>query len=173
MRTFLKHSPIYFAIVVGNMFLSHGLFGLFVIGVNLFRSFGITFDTLEHLTLFILCALQILLNIVLYKIFLKKVFSPPEQKSLPLYFLLPIVVATIWICVFKLLLTIEYEFDFETYVGMMFSLLPLFLLALFLVSIVYHMFFKNHVGKVYYAYILSVLCIFTVPLAFFTVVPVL
>ncbi len=173
MRTFLKYSPIYFAIVIGNMFLSHGLFGLFVIGVNLFRSLGINFDTLEHLTLFILYALQILTNILLYKALFIKVFSPPEQKSLPLYLLLPIVAVTIWICVFKLLLTIEYEFDFETYFGMMFSLLPLFLPALFLVSIVYHLFFKNHVGKVYYANILSVLCIFTVPLAFFTVVPIL
>ena len=173
MKTFLKHLLIDFAIVFGNMFLSHGLFWLSVVVVNLFRSIGINFDIIEHLTLFILYTLQILINILLYKTFLKKVFSPQEQKSLLSYLLLPIVAVAIWICVFKLLLTVEYDFDFETYLGMLFSLLPLFLPALFLISIVYHLFFKNHVGKVYYAYILCILCIITVPLVFFTVVPFL
>lgn len=173
MKTFPKYLPIDFAIVFGNMFLSHGLFWLSFVVVNLFRSIGINFDIVEHLTLFILYALQILINILLYKTFLKKFFSPPEQKSLPSYLLLPIVAVAIWFCVFKLLLTVEYEFDFETYLGMLFNLLPLFLPALFLVSIAYYLFFKKHVGEVYYAYMLSVLCIITVPLAFFTVVPVL
>lgn len=173
MKTFLKHLLIDFAIVFGNMFLSHGLFGLTFVLVNLFRSIRVNFDIIEQLTLFILYAIQILINILLYKIVLKKVFSPPKQKSLPAYFLLPIAAAAIWIGVLKLLLAIEYEFDFETYFGMMLSLLPLFLPAVILVSIIYHLLFKKHVGEVYYAYILSVWCIITVPLTFFTAVPML
>ena len=89
MKTFLKHLLIDFAIVFGNMFLSHGLFELAFVVVNLFRSIRINFDIIEQLTLFILYAIQILINILLYKIVLKKVFSPPKQKSLPAYFLLP------------------------------------------------------------------------------------
>lgn len=171
MKTFLKHLLIDFAIVFGNMFLSHVLFGLTFVLVNLFRSIRVNFDIIEQLTLFILYAIQILINILLYKIVLKKVFSPPKQKRLPAYFLLPIAAAAIWIGVLKLLLAIEYEF--ETYFGMMLSLLPLFLPAVILVSIIYHLLFKKHVGEVYYAYILSVWCIITVPLTFFTAVPML
>lgn len=166
MKTFLKHLPINFAIIIGNVLLSHGLFGLFLVAVELFPSSVINFDITEHLTLFIMYALQILINILLYKTLLKKVYSPPEQKSLPLYWLLPVIAAMIWVLVFKMLLAMGYEFDFETYFGMLVSFLPLFLLALILVSIVYYLFFKSHVGEVYYAYILSVLCIITVPLAF-------
>lgn len=173
MKTFLKHLSIDYATIIGNMFLSHGLFGLFIVVVNLFRSIGINFDIVEHLTLFTLYALQMLMNILLYKTLLKKVYSPPEQKNLLLYSILPIVVAVIWILVFKILLAVEYEFNFETYFGMLVSLLPLFLLTLISVSIVYYSFFKKYVGEVYYTYILSVMCVATVPIVFFSIVPML
>lgn len=173
MKTFLKHLPINFVVVIGNMFLSHGLFWLFHVAVELLPNDGISFDIAEYLTLFILYALQILINILLYKTLLKKIYSPPEQKSLPLYLLLPVIAAVILIFVFKLLLAIGFEFYFETYLGMLFSLLPLFLPVLFLVSIVYHLFLKKYVGEIYYTYILSVLCISTVPIVFFSVVPML
>ena len=82
MKTFLKHLLIDFAIVFGNMFLSHGLFELAFVVVNLFRSIRINFDIIEQLTLFILYAIQILINILLYKIVLKKsLFSPETKKS--------------------------------------------------------------------------------------------
>lgn len=80
MKTFLKHLLLDLAIVFGNMFLSHGLFWLSFVVDNLFRSIGISFDKVEHLTLFILYALQILINILLYKKLLKKVFLPLNKK---------------------------------------------------------------------------------------------
>lgn len=80
MKTFLKHLLIDFAIVFGNMFLSHGLFGLTFVLVNLFRSIRVNFDIIEQLTLFILYAIQILINILLYKIVLKKSFLPRNKK---------------------------------------------------------------------------------------------
>ncbi len=173
MKTFLKNFPINFAVIIGNVFLSHGLFWLFLVAVELFPNDGISFDIAEYLTLFILYALQILINILLYKTLLKKFYSSPEQKSLPLYLLLPIIAATIWILVFKLLLAMGYEFDFGTYFELLVSFLPLLLLTLILVSIVYYLFFKNHVGEAYCTYILSVLCVITIPIVFFTVVPML
>ncbi len=171
MKTFLKYLLIDFAAAIGNMLLSHGLFGLSFVVDDLFRSIGISSDIEEHLTLFILYALQISINILLYKTLLKKIYSPPEQKNPLLYLLLPIIAIAIWICVFKLLLAIGYEFYFETYLGMLLSLLPLFLLVLFLVSIVYNLFLKKYVGEAYYVYILSILCVITVPIAFFSIVP--
>ncbi len=167
MKTFLKFMPINFAIIIGNVLLSHGLFGLSFFVDDLFRSIGISSDIVEHLTLFVLYALQILINILLYKTLLKKIYSPPEQKSLPLYLLLPVIAAAIWVLVFKILLAMGYEFDFETYLGMLVSFLPLFLLTIILVSIIFYLFLKKYVGEIYYAYILSVLGVISVPIVFF------
>ncbi len=171
MKTFLKYLLIDFAAAIGNMLLSHGVIWL---GNNMIMFLqGIVKNSIgmEHLTILLMFALQISINILLYKTLLKKIYSPPEQKNPLLYLLLPIIAIAIWICVFKLLLAIGYEFYFETYLGMLLSLLPLFLLVLFLVSIVYNLFLKKYVGEAYYVYILSILCIITVPIAFFSIVP--
>ncbi len=81
MKTFLKHLLLDFAIVFGNIFLSHGVIWLGNNVVNFLHGIVMNPIKMEHMTILLMCAMQILINILLYKTLLKKFFFHTKKKS--------------------------------------------------------------------------------------------
>lgn len=152
MKTFLKHLTIDLIIVFGNTFLSYGLLFLWYIVVVLLQY------EMQHLTLLLMCALQIAINILLYKTLLKKFYEPAEQKNPVLYLLLPIVTAALGVGMFRLLDAVGYEFDLNIYYYLraLINYLPVVLLTLLPPLIAYRLCFKKRVGEAYSVYTLSI-----------------
>ncbi|MDE6030285.1 MAG: hypothetical protein K2G32_01525 [Oscillospiraceae bacterium] len=152
MKTFLKHLTIDLVIVFGNTFLSYGLLFLWYIVVVLLQY------EMQHLTLLLMCALQIAINILLYKTLLKKFYEPAEHKNPVLYLLLPIVTAAVGVGAFKLLDIVGYEFDLniDYYLRALINYLPVVLLTLLPPLIAYRLCFKKSVGEAYCVNMLSV-----------------
>lgn len=162
MKTFLKHLTIDLVIVFGNTFLSYGLLFLWYIVVVLLQY------EMQHLTLLLMCALQIAINILLYKTLLKKFYGPAEQKKPAFYLLLPILTAAVWVGVFKLLEAVGYgfELDIDYYLWALISFMPLNLFTLLPPAIAYCLYFRKRVGEAYFVYMLSVFGVAIFPVTF-------
>ncbi len=65
--TKFKHILINFGIVVGNIFLSHGLFFVWIYLINVWDRFENQPMNYQQIILAALCAVQIAVNIILYK----------------------------------------------------------------------------------------------------------
>lgn len=158
MKTFLKHLLIDFAIVFGNIFLSHGAIWL---GYNVIIFLQIK---MEHLMILLMFALQISINILLYKTLFKKFFSFAEQKKLVFYLLLPITPYVIWAVVFRVSFLAGYTFSIETYLQLLISFMPLIPITLIPLVIAYCLCLYKYVGEAYYVYTLSFFGVTVIPI---------
>ncbi len=79
MKSFPKRLTRGVTIVIANILLAFGLFELAGGIIENLQDVGISSDKIQHLTLLIFCAVQISINILLYKKFLKKFLEPAEQ----------------------------------------------------------------------------------------------
>lgn len=168
MKNVLKHLSVDLAVVLGNTFLSYFMIWFWYILIILLQKINMGFDTMQHITLLFVCALQIAINILLYKTLLKKFFEPAERRNLFLYLALPIAVAVLWVGMFRLLDAVDYDFDcnLDPYLGTLISFLPLVLLTLLLPLVVYRLGLKKRVGEAYCVYVLSVFGVLITPLTF-------
>lgn len=164
MKTFPKRLMRGITIVIANMLLAFGLFELASSIIGFLRDVGISSDKIQHLTLLILCALQISLNILLYKTFLKKYLEPAEQKKPALYLLLPVISCVIWIIMLYMSMFAGYFFSIETDIQLFIGFLPIVLSVLIPIAIAYHLFFYKYVGEAYFVYMLSVFGVTVIPI---------
>ena len=163
MKTFLKRLMRGNSIIIGNMLLAYGLLELYSSIIEFLRNVGKSSDKIQHLTLLILCALQISINILLYKAFLKNFFELAEQKKLAFYFLLPVIPYVIWPVMLYASNFVGYTLNIETNIQLFIGFLPIVLSVLIPITIVYYLFFFKYVGEAYYIYMLSVFCIMVIP----------
>lgn len=164
MKTFLKHLLIDFTIVFGNIFLSHGMIWL---GNNVIDFLhGIAMDPIkmDHLTILLMFALQISINILLYKTLLKKFFCSPNKKKPVFYLLLPITPYVIWTVVFQVSFLAGYMFSIETYLQLLISFMPLIPITLIPLVIAYCLCLYKYVGEAYYIYTLSFFGVTVIPI---------
>ena len=164
MKTFLKQLLLDFAIVFGNIFLSHGMIWL---GNNVIMFLQRVVRNpigMEWLTFLLMFALQISINILLYKTLLKKFFSSAEQKKPVLYWLLPITPYVIWAVAFRSSYSAGYTFSIETYLQILISFMPLILITLIPLVIAYCLCLYKYVGEAYYVYMLSFFGITVIPI---------
>lgn len=164
MKTALKHLSVDLAVVLGNTFLSYLMIPLWYILVVFFQSIGSS-DIMQFITLFFVCALQISINILLYKMLLKKFYEPAEHKNPFLYLLLPMAIAVLWVCMLRLLDAVGYDFDFnlDPYLWTLISFLPVVLLTLLPPLNIYRLGFKKRVGEMYCVYVLSIFGVLMFP----------
>lgn len=164
MKKALKNLSVDLAVVLGNTFLSYFMIWFWYILVVFFQSIGSS-DIMQFITLFGVCALQISINILLYKTLLKKFFEPAERKNPFLYLALPIAVAALWELMLWLLPAVGYEFDIniDFYFNAIISFLPLVLLTLLPPLIVYQLGFKKRVGEAYCVYVLGIFGVLMFP----------
>lgn len=167
MKKALKNLSVDLAVVLGNTFLSYFMIWFWYILVVFFQSIGSS-DIMQFITLFGVCALQISINILLYKTLLKKFFESAERKNPFLYLALPIAVAVLWVGMFRLLDAVDYDFDcnLDPYLGTLISFLPIVLLTLLPPLVVYRLGLKKRVGEAYCVYVLSVFGVLITPLTF-------
>ncbi|MDE7193766.1 MAG: hypothetical protein K2O14_07320 [Oscillospiraceae bacterium] len=127
---------------------------------------------MQVVTLVWVCALQIAINVLLYKTLLKKFFEPAERKNPFLYLALPIAVVVLWVGMFRLLDAVDYDFDcnLDPYFGTLISFLPLVLLTLLPPLAVYRLGLKKRVGEAYCANVLGVFGVLITPLTFLHIV---
>lgn len=163
MKTFTKHLLLDFVIVFGNIFLSHGIIWLGNTAVMFFQGIVERPLEMEHLTMILMCVLPIIINILLYKTLLKKVFLPAEHKKPALYVLLPVIPYIIWTVVFFVLEHAGYPFGIEPYIKLLNSFLPLILITVIPVTIAYCLYFRKYVGEAYYVYVLSFFGVTVIP----------
>lgn len=164
MKTFLKHLLLDFAIVFGNIFLSHGVIWLGNNVVNFLHGIVMNPIKMEHMTILLMCAMQILINILLYKTLLKKFFFHAKKKKLTFYFLHPIIPYMIWIVVFNVSVFAGYTFSIETYIQLLISFMPLILITLIPFTIAYCLCFGKYIGEAYYVYMLSLFGVTVIPI---------
>ncbi len=163
MKSFLKRLMRGVTIVIANMFLAYGLFELAGGIVKYLQNVGISSDKIQHLTLLILCVLQISVNILLYKTLLKKFLECASKKKPALYLLLPIISCMIWIIMFYVSMFVGYSFSIETNFQLFIGFLPIVLSVLIPNSIAHYLYFYKYVSEAYFAYILSVFFIMVIP----------
>lgn len=160
-----KHLLIDSAVVIGNIFLSHGLLFLCVLLINACGSFEeYLFEYYQQLLLIAFCAVQIAVNIVLYKTLLKRHFKPAERKITTLYFLLIVIGCALWIGSFVLYVELGFSSYLETYSEILIFFLPVFLLTLIPLAVIYRLFFRKYIGEAYCVYLLSTLGIVIIPI---------
>ncbi len=164
MKTFLKRFMRGVVIVIGNMLLAYGLFELDSSIIGFLRDVGISSDKIQHLTLLIFCALQISINILLYKAFLKKFFEPAEQKNPVFYFLLPVIPYVILPVVLYASSFVGYTLSIETNIQLFIGFLPIVLSVFIPLAVAYYLYFYRYVGEAYFVYMLSVFCIMVIPI---------
>ncbi len=163
MKSFPKRLTRGVTIVIANILLAFGLFELAGGIIENLQDVGISSDKIQHLTLLIFCAVQISINILLYKKFLKKFLEPAEQKKPALYLLLPVISCVIWIIMLYVSMFAGYSFSIETDIQLFLGFLPIVLSVLIPISIAYYLYFYKYVGEAYFAYILSVFFIMVIP----------
>lgn len=156
MKTALKHLSVDLAVVLGNTLLSYIMIPLWYILVVFFQNIG-SHEVMQVVTLVWVCALQIAINILLYKTLLKKFFEPAERQNPFLYMLLPIAVAALWELMLCLLPAVGYDNDLniDFYPNAIIGFLPYVLLALPPPLIVCRLGLKKRVGEAYCVYVLS------------------
>lgn len=169
--TSFKRILINSCIVVGNIFLSHGLFFVLMKLIDIWSRFENRPMHYQQMVLIALCAVQIAVNIILYKLLLKRYFKPIEQRKKGFYFLLPVIGIALWIGSMVLTMTVDFGFDIETYTGTLISFLPVILLTLILLAVVYRLFFYKYVGEAYCVYTLSVLGVLIIPITILILIP--
>lgn len=165
MKAFTKHLWLYFAVIFGNIFLSHGVVWLGYAALGLF--YGAVKNPLpyaDHLMILLMCVLPIAINILLYRTLLKKVLAPAERKKAALYFPLPVIPFLIWAAVFRVSALAGYPFGIETYIRLLVSFLPLVLITLIPLVIAYCLYFYKYVGEAYFVYVLSFFGVTVIPI---------
>lgn len=161
MKTGFIHLLIDFAIVIGNIFLSHGLWFVCI------QLIGFP----EQLILIVLCAVQIAINVVLYKTLLKRFFKPADNKKPALYYVLPVIGCALGIGSFQLFFYKLWDLldllpENDSYLEYLKCYLPLTLLALILLAVIYRLFFHKYVGEGYCVYLLSIFGVAIAPVTF-------
>ncbi len=169
--TKFKHILINVGIVVGNIFLSHGLYFVDYYLIGVWDRFENRPMNYQQIILAALCAVQIAVNIILYKTLLKRHFAHPDQRKTGFYFLLPVIGLVLWNG--SMFLAAEIwdglnTYD-PTYAEVLIFFLPVFLLTLIPLAVVYRLFFRKYVGEVYCTYMLSVLGVAIIPITFIIV----
>ncbi len=169
--TKFKHILINSGIVVGNIFLSHGLFFVSIYFINIWDRFENQPMNYQQIVFAALDAVQIAVNIILYKTVLKRHFNPPDQRKTGFYFLLPVIGIALWNG--SMFLAAEIwdglnTYD-PTYADVLIFFLPVFLLTLIPLAVVYRLFFLKYVGEAYCTYMLSVLGVAIIPITFIIV----
>ncbi len=165
LQSAFKHLLIDSAVVIGNIFLSHGLLFLCVLLINACGSFEeYLFEHYQQLLLIAFCAVQIAVNIVLYKTLLKRHFMPAERKITALYFLLPVIGCALWIASFHLWDAMDFSCSLEAYWETLTVFLPLILLTLIPLAVVYRLFFHKYIGEAYCVYLLSIFGVAIMPI---------
>ena len=143
--TSFKNILINIGIIVGNIFLSHGLFFVSIYFINIWDRFENPPMNYQQIVLAAFGAVQIAVNIILYKTLLKRHFNPPDQRKTGFYFLLPVIGLVLWNG--SMILKAEIggglnSYD-PTYAEVLIFFLPVFLLTLIPLAIVYRFFFAN------------------------------
>ncbi len=162
--TKFKHILINFGIVVGNIFLSHGLFFVMMYLIDVWDRFENPPMNYQQIILAALCAVQIAVNIILYKTLLKRHFDPLDQRKTGFYFLLPVIGLVLWNGSMFLVEEIGDGLDSDpTYADVLIFFLPAFLLTLIPLAVVYPLFFRKYVSEAYCTYMLSVLGVAIIP----------
>ena len=156
----IKRLLINSGIVIGNIFLSHALFVLPFEFLNDGFVFTLTF-----------CTVMIAVNIILYKIMLKRLFKPVENRKTALYFLLPAIGCALWIGSMVLIDILGLGSYLNTYLEILIFFLPVFLLTLIPLAVVYRLFFRKYVSEAYCTYLLSVLGIAIIPITLIAIIP--
>lgn len=160
----LKHLLIDSAVVIGNIFLSHGLFFACFLLIVAFGRLENPFEYYQQLLLIAFCAVQIAVNIVLYKTMLKRHFKPAERKITALYFLLPVIGCALWIASFHLWDAMDLSCSLEAYWETLTVFLPLILLTLIPLAVIYRLFFHKYIGEAYCVYLLSIFGVAIMPI---------
>lgn len=160
----LKHLLIDSAVVIGNIFLSHGLFFACFLLIVAFGRLENPFEYYQQLLLIAFCAVQIAVNIVLYKTMLKRHFKPAERKITALYFLLPVIGCALWISSFILYIEMGFASYLESYLEILVFFLPVILFTLITLAVIYRLFFRKYIGEAYCVYLLSTLGIAIIPI---------
>lgn len=164
MKTFLKRLMRGVTIVIANMFLAYGLFELAGGIIQYLQDVGISSDKIQHLALLILCALQISINILLYKTLLKKFLESAPKKKPALYLLLPIISCMIWITMLYVSMFVGYFFSIETTFQLFIGFLPIVLSVLIPIAIAHYLYFYKYVGEAYFVYVFSAFFIMVIPI---------
>lgn len=163
----IKRLLIKFGIVIGNIFLSYGLFFVWMGLCYLCRGLGDIFRGYQQFLLIVVCAVQIAVNVILYKKLLKRHFKPVEKRKTALYFLMPVIGCAFWIGSFALSTLLDLElWEDSPYIGYLIFFLPTLLLALIPLAVVYRIFFRKNVSEANCTYLLSVLGIAIIPVTF-------
>lgn len=164
LQSAFKHLFIDSAIVIGNIFLSHGLWFVYLQLINVCGRIENPFEYYQQLLLIAFCAVQIAVNIVLYKTLLKRHFKPAERKITTLYFLLIVIGCALWIGSFVLYVELGFSSYLETYSEILIFFLPLILLTLIPLAVVYRLFFHKYTGEAYCVYLLSIFGVAIMPI---------
>ncbi len=164
----VKRAVIGYCIAFGNMFLAHGLFFVSLALI-------IFFHPSEEIPVVILVyALQLAANIALYFTVLKKMFKPPEKKTPPLYFLLAITAAAVWVIAFNIFLLLYDVIGVDimnSYPEALLGFLPLFLIFTVLFSVIYYTLFRKRVGELFCFYTVGIMLAVTIPAVLVLLVP--
>ena len=171
MTSTVKRSVIGFCVAFGNMFLAHGLFFVLIAIVFLTE-----IEELQMLSLILLYALQLALNIVLHFTVLKKKFQPVKEREPLFYFLFTLTASAVWTGAFFIYKALVWNdiIDislWENYPETLLSLLPLLLIFTIVFSVIYYALFRKRVGELYHFYALSIMLIGTVPIVFILTFP--
>lgn len=164
LQSAFKHLFIDSAIVIGNIFLSHGLWFVYLQLINVCGRIENPFEYYQQLLLIAFCAVQIAVNIVLYKTMLKRHFKPAERKITALYFLLPVIGCALWISSFILYIEMGFASYLESYLEILVFFLPVILFTLITLAVIYRLFFRKYIGEAYCVYLLSTLGIVIIPI---------
>lgn len=162
MTSTVKRFVIGFCVAFGNMFLAHGLFFVFI---YLIKGHDPEF--------YMLYALQLAANIVLYFTVLKKQFQPVKERKPLFYFLLAAIAGAVWTgayFIFNALLEnniIELYIigDDSNYPEVLLGFLPMLLMFTIVFSVIYYTLFRKRVGELFYFYALSIMLVVTVPMS--------
>ena len=171
MSSAVKRAVIGFCVAFGNMFFAHGLFFVFAAIVVL-----INIEELQMLTIALLYALQLALNIVLYFMVLKKKFQPVKEREPLFYFLFTLTAGAIWtgaLFIFaRLFVNDVIDFNlWDNYPETLLGLLPLIAMFTIMFSVIYYTLFRKRVGELYHFYTLGIMLIGTVPIVFLLTFP--
>ena len=172
MSTAVKRAVIGYCVAFGNMFLAHGLFFV-LIAIDVL----INIEELQMLTLALLYALQLALNIVLHFTVLKKKFQPVKEREPLFYFLFTLTAGAVWTGAFFIYKELVWNDIIEVslwdnYPETLLGLLPLIAMFTIVFSVIFYTLFRKRVGELYHFYTLSIMLIGTVPIFFVLTFPV-
>lgn len=162
MTSAVKRFVIGFCVAFGNMFLAHGLFFIFI---NLIKGADPEF--------YMLYALQLAVNIVLYFAVLKKQFEPIKERKPLFYFILAAIAGAVWTGAYLIFHALVESNIIELNMGndanypdVLLGFLPLLLMFTIVFSVIYYTLFRKRVGELFYFYTLSISLVATIPIVF-------